>query len=76
VSDECCQEALVPEVGDQIQVMGIKVDRATRSGGTPRNDLDLTDPEPSVKLHSPWSMNASTGAAAQNHDERAKPYDS
>jgi hypothetical protein len=32
VSDECCQEALVPEVGDQIQVMGTKVDQATRSG--------------------------------------------
>jgi hypothetical protein len=32
VSDECCQEALVPEVGDQIQVVGTKVDQATRSG--------------------------------------------
>jgi hypothetical protein len=27
-----CQEALVPDVGDQIQVMGTKVDQPTRSG--------------------------------------------
>src|SRR5680860_698313 len=30
--DECCQEGLVPEVGDQIQLTATKVDQASRSG--------------------------------------------
>ena len=32
VSDKCRQEALVPEIGDQIEVMGTKVDQAPRIG--------------------------------------------